>query len=70
MDRNLKRAEDELKELDRKTRKMLTMPGTHHTHADTDQLYINIANERRGFDKCGKLLIYRIWELLEIPIPK
>ena len=37
---------EEIKEIDRKTRKMLTMYKVHHPKADMDRLYINRKGER------------------------
>lgn len=39
---------DEIKDLDRRTRKMLTMHGIHHPKADADRLYIKRRNGGRG----------------------
>uniref|UniRef100_A0A0L8G2V3 ATP-dependent DNA helicase n=1 Tax=Octopus bimaculoides TaxID=37653 RepID=A0A0L8G2V3_OCTBM len=66
----LKWTEEELKEMDRKSRKLLTMHGSHHPCVDTDRLYMKRANGGKGTDKCGRLRVYRTRELNETPSPK
>jgi len=39
---------EEIKKIDRKTRKMLTMYKMHHPKADIDRLYVKRKEERRG----------------------
>ena len=39
---------DEIKQIDRKTRKMLTMYKTHHPRADIDRLYVKRKEGGRG----------------------
>jgi predicted GNAT family acetyltransferase len=39
---------EEIKQIDRKTRKMLTMYKMHHTKADIDRLYVKRKEEGRG----------------------
>ena len=39
----------ELQQMDRKTRKLLTMYGAHHPKADIDRLYLRRADGGRGF---------------------
>ena len=40
--------QEELQKLDRKTRKLLSIHGQHHSKADVDRLYVPIKHGRRG----------------------
>ena len=41
----------ELEELDRRTRKMMTMYGAHHPKADVDRLYLERCERGRGLPR-------------------
>ena len=44
---------DELQEIDRKTRNLLTIYRTYHPQSDKDQLYVKRKKRRKGINKCG-----------------
>ena len=47
---------DELKSLDRRTRKYMTMHGALHPKGDTDRLYLNREMGGRGLISCEKCI--------------
>ena len=59
----------ELEELDRRTRKLMTMYGAHHPKADVDRLYFQICEDGRGLlglEDCAQVEIHSLEKYLSI----
>jgi len=57
--------QDELQKLDRKTRKLLTIHGQHHSKADVDRLYVPRKHGRRGLAQLEAAHAVEITKLVE-----
>jgi hypothetical protein len=57
--------QEEIQKLDRKTRKMLTIHGQHHTKADIDRLYVTRKDGGRGLMQIEGAYITEVTKLKE-----
>jgi hypothetical protein len=57
--------QEELRKLDRKTRKLLTIPGQHHQKADVDRLYVPSNQGGRGLTQLEAAHAVEITNLAE-----
>jgi iron-sulfur cluster repair protein YtfE (RIC family) len=56
---------EELRKLDRKTRKLLTIHGQHHPKADVDRLYVSRKYGGRGLMQLEEAYVIEITKLME-----
>jgi GNAT superfamily N-acetyltransferase len=57
--------QEELRKLDRKARKLLTIHGQHHPKADVDSLYVSRKYRGRGLMQLEETYIIEITKLME-----
>jgi hypothetical protein len=57
--------QEELRKLERKTRKLLTIHGHHHPKADVDRLYVSSKQGGKGFIQLEEAYITEITKLME-----